>query len=185
MPMSIPDAPRQPKGWAVECRIAGEDPANGFLPATGRIEYLRVPAGPGVRWDAGVETGDEVTLYYDSMLAKLIVWAPDRTAALDRMDRALGELIVAGLPTNQGFHRRLIRDPAFRAGEVDIQFLDRRQDLLTPPEDGAMERVVAVAAALAEDEARRNRKPAIAPETSVGRWTEAGRRAGLRDGGER
>ena len=185
MPMSIPDEPRQPNGWSVECRITGEDPANGFLPVTGRIEYLRVPSGPGVRWDAGVETGDEVTLHYDSMIAKLIVWARDRTEALDRMERALGELIVAGLSTNQGFHRRLIRDPAFRAGEVDIQFLDRRQDLLTPADDGAMERVVAVAAALAEDEARRNRKPAIAPTATAGRWVEAGRRAGLREGGER
>jgi acetyl-CoA carboxylase biotin carboxylase subunit len=185
LPMSIPDGPRVPNGWAVECRITGEDPANGFLPVTGRIEYLRVPSGPGVRWDAGVETGDEVTLHYDSMIAKLIVWARDRAEALDRMDRALGELIVAGLPTNQGFHRRLVRDAAFRMGQVDIQFLDRRQDLLPPAEDGEMERVIAVAAALAEDEARRNRKPAIAPTAAASRWGEAGRRAGLRDGGAR
>ncbi len=164
----------------MECRIIGEDPANGFLPGTGRVTYLRVPGGPGVRWDAGVETGDEVSLYYDSMLAKLIVWAPDRLQALDRMDRALGELILAGVPTNQGFQRRLVRDPDFRAGRVDIQFLDRRPDLLAPPADEAMTRVIALAAALAEDDARRNRKPAVAPENGASRWAESARREALR-----
>ena len=180
LPMTVPDGLRAPNGWAIECRITGEDPANGFLPATGRITYLRAPGGPGVRWDAGVETGDEVTLYYDSMLAKLIVWAPDRPQALDRMDRALGELIIAGVPTNQGFQRRLVRDPAFRAGEVDIQFLERRPDLLPLPGDAALHRLVAVAAALAEDEARRARKPAVAPAPDGSRWAEAGRREGHR-----
>ncbi|HSE27285.1 MAG TPA: acetyl-CoA carboxylase biotin carboxylase subunit [Gemmatimonadales bacterium] len=180
LPMTVPDGPRVPRGWAVECRIIGEDPANGFLPGTGRITYLRAPGGPGVRWDAGVETGDEVTLYYDSMLAKLIVWAPDRAQALDRMDRALGELIVAGLPTNQGFQRRLVRDAEFRAGQVDIQFLDRRPDLLGTPDDEGMTRVIAVAAALAEDDARRSRKPAVAPVADGGRWAEAARREALR-----
>jgi acetyl-CoA carboxylase biotin carboxylase subunit len=180
LPMTVPDGPRAPNGWSVECRITGEDPANGFLPGTGRITFLRAPGGPGVRWDAGVETGDEVTLYYDSMLAKLIVWAPDRAQALDRMDRALGELIVAGLPTNQGFQRRLVRDAEFRAGQVDIQFLDRRADLLRTPDDEGMTRVLAVAAALAEDDARRSRKPAVAPVAGGGRWAETARREALR-----
>ena len=67
--------------------------------------YLRPPAGPGVRWDSGVEVGNEVTLYYDSMLAKLIVWAPDRAQAIARMARALDELVLVGVSTNQGFHR--------------------------------------------------------------------------------
>ncbi len=82
-PMRVPDRWLEPRGWAMECRITSEDPANGFLPSTGRIEYLRLPGGPGVRWDAGVESGDEVTLFYDSLLAKLIVWAPDRTQAIE------------------------------------------------------------------------------------------------------
>ena len=84
-PMRIHDGWLHPRGWALECRITSEDPSNGFLPSTGRIEYLRVPGGPGVRWDGGVEVGDAVTLYYDSMLAKLIVWAPDRAQAIRRM----------------------------------------------------------------------------------------------------
>src|SRR5262249_56491666 len=70
-----------PRGWAIECRITSEDPANGFLPSTGRISYLRLPSGPGVRWDGGIEVGSEVGLFYDPMLAKLIVHAPTREAA--------------------------------------------------------------------------------------------------------
>jgi acetyl-CoA carboxylase biotin carboxylase subunit len=78
-----------PRGWAIECRITSEDPANGFLPSTGRISYLHVPSGPGVRWDGGIESGSEIGLFYDPMLAKLIVHAPTRDAAVARMHRAL------------------------------------------------------------------------------------------------
>src|SRR3954449_8257443 len=114
--MTIPSGWLQPRGWAMECRITSEDPANGFLPSTGRIEFLRVPGGPGVRWDGGVEVGDEVSLFYDSvladdsvhgvaevslssdsLLAKLIVWAPTRAEAIDRMVRAQDELVIAGV----------------------------------------------------------------------------------------
>src|SRR3954467_5789333 len=71
-----------PRGWAIECRITSEDPSNGFLPSTGRVTYLHVPAGPGIRWDGGIEVGSSVGLFYDPMLAKLIVWAPTRDAAV-------------------------------------------------------------------------------------------------------
>jgi acetyl-CoA carboxylase, biotin carboxylase subunit len=180
--MRVPDRWLEPRGWALECRITSEDPANGFLPSTGRIEHLRVPSGPGVRWDAGVETGDEVTLFYDSLLGKLIVWAPDRAAALDRMARALDELVVEGVATNQGFHRRLMADAEFREGEIDIQFLDRRTDLL-PPSLGEAETVaLAVAAALAEHEGRAVRRPAVAGDgrPAVSHWLQRARLEGLR-----
>lgn len=78
-----------PRGWAIECRITSEDPSNGFLPSTGRIEYLHLPSGPGVRWDGGIEAGSVVGLHYDPMLAKLIVHAPTRDLAISRMRRAL------------------------------------------------------------------------------------------------
>jgi acetyl-CoA carboxylase biotin carboxylase subunit len=179
--MTVPPGPLAPNGWAIECRITSEDPGNAFLPATGRISYLHAPSGPGVRWDAGVGAGDEVTLYYDSLLAKLIVWGADRERAIVRMERALNELVLAGVPTNAGFHRRLLADPAFRRGDIDIQFLERRQDLVAPAlDDGAVERV-AVAAALAEDEARRSRKPVVAiGHDGASRWLQAGRAEGLR-----
>jgi acetyl-CoA carboxylase biotin carboxylase subunit len=170
-----------PRGWAIECRITSEDPQNNFLPATGRIDYLKAPAGPGVRWDSGVEIGDEVTLHYDSLLAKLIVWAPDRAQAVARMTRALEELILSGVATNQVFHRRLMADPAFQRGEIDIQFLERRADLLQPHHAETRTLDLAAAAALAEDEARRNRRPVVPGEAlSVGEWGRQARSDALR-----
>jgi len=180
-PMRVHAGWLTPRGWAIECRITSEDPANGFLPSTGRIAYLRIPGGPGVRWDGGVDIGDEVTLYYDSMLAKLIVWAPDRDQAIRRMRRALDELAILGVATNQGFHRRLLADAAFQAGDIDIQFLDRRPDLAQPQlTDGELNRL-AVAAALAEDEARRSRRPVVGDDDrGGGAWTARARREALR-----
>ena len=179
--MGVPTGWLQPRGWAIECRITSEDPAHGFLPSTGRIEYLRVPGGPGVRWDGGVETGDEVTLFYDSLLGKLIVWAPTRAAAIGRMRRALDELVLTGVATNQGFHRRLMADPAFQEGEIDIQFLDRRPDLIASRLAEAEAVELAVAVALAEDEARALRRPAVADGGHASRgWMERARLEGLR-----
>jgi acetyl-CoA carboxylase, biotin carboxylase subunit len=180
-PMRVAAGWLSPRGWAMECRITSEDPANGFLPSTGRIEYLRVPGGPGVRWDAGIDVGDEVTLYYDSMLAKLIVWAADRPQAIARMRRALDELAVVGVATNQAFHRRLLADRAFQAGELDIQFLERRPDLARPAPSNEDLLPLVVAAALAEDDARRHRQPAVAGDDhgSEG-WARAARLEPLR-----
>jgi acetyl-CoA carboxylase, biotin carboxylase subunit len=180
-PMRVPTRWLEPRGWALECRITSEDPANGFLPSTGRVEQLRVPGGPGVRWDAGVEPGDEVTLFYDSLLAKLIVWAPDRAQAIDRMARALDELVVEGVGTNQGFHRRLMADPEFRAGDIDIQFLERRPGLLTPALTDEEVVALAAAAALAEDESRALRRPAVSNgDHGSLQWLHHARLEGLR-----
>ena len=180
-PMRVHGGWMHPRGWAIECRITSEDPANGFLPSTGRIEHLRVPGGPGVRWDAGVDIGDEVTLHYDSLLAKLIVWAPDRAQAITRMRRALTELAIVGVATNQGFHRRLLADSAFQDGDIDIQFLDRRPELAhSAPSADEITRL-AVAAALAEDEARHSRRPAAADDGRVSdAWGRQARLEGLR-----
>jgi acetyl/propionyl-CoA carboxylase alpha subunit len=170
-----------PRGWAMECRITSEDPATGFLPTTGTISWLRPPAGPGVRWDAGVEAGSTVTLFYDSMLAKLIVWAPTRDQAIARMRRALDELVLLGVGTNQHFHARLFADPAFVSGDIDIQLLDRRPDLLEATLDDRDAVRLAMAAALAEDEDRR-RKRAPSGNTINGtesEWARLSRRDAL------
>jgi acetyl-CoA carboxylase biotin carboxylase subunit len=138
-----------PRGWAIECRITSEDPDNGFLPSTGRIDHLRLPSGPGVRWDGGIEIGSEVGLHYDPMLAKLIVWAPDREQAVSRMHRALLELTVHGVETSRDFHLRVMEDDEFRRGAIEIQWLERRLPSLVrtiPPDDGV--RAAAIAAAL-------------------------------------
>lgn len=141
----------KPRGWAMECRITSEDTAHGFLPSTGRIEYLHIPSGPGVRWDGGIETGSEVGLHYDPLLAKLIVWAATRELAIERMHRALLELTIDGIETSRDFHLRLMEDGEFRRGEIEIQWLERRLASLVdvkPPTEVA-DAAVVVAALLA------------------------------------
>jgi acetyl-CoA carboxylase biotin carboxylase subunit len=138
-----------PNGWAIECRITSEDPASGFLPSTGLITHLRVPTGPGVRWDGGIEAGTSVGLHYDPLLAKLIVWAPTRDAAIARMRRALRELVIDGVVTSRELHLRILADPEFAAGAFDIHWLERRLPSLTAPAISAEEeRVLAISAAL-------------------------------------
>ncbi len=176
LPMTVKPGPLSPRGWAIECRITSEDPRNGFLPSTGRIEYLRAPSGPGVRWDSGFEAGDEVTLFYDSMIAKLIVHGPDRASAIKRMRRALDELIVAGIATNQSFHARLLADEAFGKGDVDIQFLDRRPDLATAPLDPERQLPLIIAAALLENERRHNLRSVVSDQDGApSAWLRVGR----------
>jgi acetyl-CoA carboxylase biotin carboxylase subunit len=155
----VPFAPRiEPRGCAIECRITSEDAANGFLPSTGRISYLHVPGGPGVRWDSGVEAGSEVGLFYDPMLAKLIVWAESRAQAVRRMHRALLELTVEGIETSREFHLRVMEDREFREGAIDIQWLERRlPSLLSVPPGPSELRAAAIAAALIADAERMGR----------------------------
>ena len=145
-------------GHAIECRITSEDPFNSFLPSTGRIQLLDVPTGPGVRWDGGITPGYEVGLFYDPMLAKLIVHAPTRQDAIGRMRRALGELRVVGVDTSVPFHLRVMDEPDFRAGELDILYLDKHEDeLLNHAPDEEQIRTIALAAALLADEQRTRR----------------------------
>jgi acetyl-CoA/propionyl-CoA carboxylase, biotin carboxylase, biotin carboxyl carrier protein len=118
-------------GHAVEVRLYAEDAEGGFLPATGRIEALRWPTGDGIRVDAGVDQGDEVSGRFDPMLAKLVAWGSDRPAALERLARALDETIVLGIVTNLRFLRWLIRHPAVTRGEARIDTLER----IWPPDD--------------------------------------------------
>jgi acetyl-CoA carboxylase, biotin carboxylase subunit len=172
----------EPQGWAIECRITSEDASNGFLPSTGRITYLRPPAGPGVRWDAGIETGSEVGLFYDPMLAKLIVWGPTRMAAIERMQRALGELVIDGVETSRDFHLRVLADAEFRRGAIDIHWLERRlPTLVGAPAPGDAIALAALAAALlAQRDATRPAAPTTAPVESASAWARVGRLEGLR-----
>ncbi|MBT9283288.1 MAG: acetyl-CoA carboxylase biotin carboxylase subunit [Hydrogenibacillus schlegelii] len=116
------------RGHAIECRINAEDPDRDFMPTPGRIERLWLPGGFGVRVDTGLVPGATVPPYYDSMIAKLIVWAPTREEAIRRMRRALDEMVVEGpgVKTTIPLHRALMDDPQFVAGDVDTRFLERR-----------------------------------------------------------
>jgi acetyl-CoA carboxylase biotin carboxylase subunit len=144
-------------GHALECRITAEDPGRGFLPSTGRVRRLEVPQGPGVRWDGGIAEGFEVGLHYDPLLAKLIVHAPDRAAAIARMARALDELVVDGVETSAAWHRRVMDEPDFRAGRLTIRYVDDHPELAGESADEELVRAAAVAGALLEEEHRRRR----------------------------
>ena len=114
-----------PRGHAIECRVYAEDPSNGFLPAIGPVLKAVEPRGPGVRVDTGIETGDEVTLHYDPMIAKVIVHAETRAEAIRRMDRALSQYVILGLTTNIAFLRDVLAHPVFQRGEATTAFVER------------------------------------------------------------
>ena len=117
-------------GHAIECRINAENPKKGFLPSPGRITALNLPGGPGVRIDSAAYQGCEISPYYDSMIAKLIVHAHNRDAAIRKMKSALAEFLVEGVDTNIDYHLAILRDEAFVEGRIDNSYLDRRKDLL-------------------------------------------------------
>jgi acetyl-CoA carboxylase biotin carboxylase subunit len=174
-----------PRGWAIECRITSEDPANGFLPSTGTISYLHLPAGPGVRWDGGIEAGSEIGLFYDPMIGKLIAYAPTRDEAIGRMQRALDELTIVGIESSRDFHLRVLGDAEFRRGAIDIQWLERRlPELLAIQPPVELARAAVIAAALIADRRRSNATMrATSPRNegdSDGAWTRLGRREALR-----
>ena len=172
-----------PRGWAIECRITSEDSYNGFLPSTGEITYMHVPSGPGVRWDGGVEAGSNVGLFYDPMIGKLIVWADNRSAAVERMHRALKELTICGLETSRDFHLRMMENTEFREGAIDIQWLERTLPAITatkPPRN--TQRLAMVAAALLAERARSTPKRAGQREAAHqdDAWTKVARLESLR-----
>lgn len=112
------------RGHSIECRINAEDPEK-FIPCPGRITYLNLPGGPGVRVDTAIYPGYEVTPHYDSLIAKLIVHSEDRLEAISRMTRALGEFYLEGVKTTIPFHLQVLSNPEFIRGEFSTDFLDR------------------------------------------------------------
>jgi acetyl-CoA carboxylase biotin carboxylase subunit len=176
----------QPRGHAIEVRLYAEDPWQRFAPSPGRIELLRWPEGPGIRNDAGVYEGSEVSIHYDPMLAKLIVWAADRPRALDRLGRALAELRVEGIRTTKPLFQALLADPDFRAGNLDIAMLDRKLAAgeLRPPQPLDGQGDLPLIAAALEHYERAQRTVAGSPSAPGlrSRWAAAARREALRGG---
>ncbi|MEQ8971078.1 MAG: acetyl-CoA carboxylase biotin carboxylase subunit [Coleofasciculus sp. C1-SOL-03] len=113
------------KGHAIECRINAEDPDRNFRPQPGRISGYLPPGGPGVRMDSHVYTDYEIPPYYDSLIGKLIVWAPNRDAAIRRMKRALRECAITGVATTLSFHQKILETPAFLSGDVYTNFIEQ------------------------------------------------------------
>jgi 3-methylcrotonyl-CoA carboxylase alpha subunit len=142
-------------GHAIEVRLCAENPSNNFLPETGRIGVLREPAEIDeiVRLDTGVRQGDEVSVYYDPMIAKLVAWGSDRDEAARRMQEALAETEILGVTTNLAFLERVVKHPAFLAGETDTAFIERhRADLLPVAGAAPAQALVAAAARVFVDE---------------------------------
>jgi acetyl-CoA carboxylase biotin carboxylase subunit len=163
------------RGAAMECRVYAEDPANNFFPSPGVIEQLAEPSGPGVRVDSGIYQGWNVPLDYDPMLSKLIVWADTRERAIERMLRALGEYHVGGIRTNIGLFEAILRDEAFRAGDLHTGYLDELLRGGATAAKAAPEELPAIAALVAAEvskSARPGRTPAVAAGT---RWVTQGR----------
>ncbi len=142
---ATPDMTR--RGYAIEARLYAEDPAHDYLPSVGRIAHLRwAQASPGVRQDTGVEAGDEVSSYYDPMLGKIIAWGESRTAAIDLLRRALGEIEIVGVATNRALLFSVLGDAEFRFGAVATNFLGVRHDHLRFGEERASAPDMALAA---------------------------------------
>ena len=126
LPAAWLDGTAAPHGHSIEVRLYAEDPYRNFAPSPGVIQALRWPEGPGVRNDAGAFEGSEVSIHYDPMIAKLIVWGRGRGQAIRRLDRALAELRVEGIQTSAPLFRQILADDNFQAGRLDIGMLDRK-----------------------------------------------------------
>ncbi|MEO5989482.1 MAG: acetyl-CoA carboxylase biotin carboxylase subunit [Candidatus Eisenbacteria bacterium] len=154
LPLSFGDDTPTPRGWSMEARIIAEDPARNFMPSVGRIERVRFPQGPGVRNDAGVYRGYEVPVFYDSLLSKLVTWAPDREQCRRRMLRALDEFVLEGPHHNIAFHGWLLSHPEFAKGNLSTRFLEEhfKPGMLQPGPE--VTNAALLAAALHEREER-------------------------------
>jgi 3-methylcrotonyl-CoA carboxylase alpha subunit len=175
----------QGRGHALECRVYAEDPAQGYLPSIGTILLAVEPRGPGVRVDAGFESGDSVSQYYDALLAKVIVAGAERPEAMARMEAALAQTVVLGLTTNVAFLRAILAHPGFRAGTATNQFIAQHFSEWQPPA-GPMPDDVLIAAALGEALAARGPSSAVPalPEAEAGDSFNPWRQAdGFRLGG--
>jgi acetyl-CoA carboxylase biotin carboxylase subunit len=175
-PLTIEQSGLTWRGSSIECRIYAEDPDRHFMPSPGKITYLNMPSGPGIRLDSGVYSGWTVPIDYDPLLAKLAVWAPTREAAIERMRRALHETAIEGIRTNVGFFAEILADEYFRAGNLSTAFLDeffKRRHVRSEP-DLEMEAVAVMIAALQVPQS-----PPSPPATRSA-WLTSGRQEILR-----
>ena len=159
------------EGASIECRICAEDPGTGFSPAVGDLLLVHPPEGEGVRWDSGIATGQTVTTAFDPMLAKLIVHAETREAAIGRAREALSETVILGCTTNLAYLERVLAHADFGAGRVDTDFLATHRDALARDPVDADEKAAILAAAALSNRDFRNRVEAVPePHASMGPW---------------
>jgi acetyl-CoA carboxylase biotin carboxylase subunit len=175
------------KGHAIECRIYAEDPHNGFLPSSGKILYFKEPQGPGVRHDCGIYSGWDVPIYYDPILAKLIVWAENRESACQRMIKALDDYVILGVQTSIRFLRDLIGHPQFCKGETITSFIqDHFADWTGEKDSEEMQTLALLAAAFDSMQeissgrgSQTEKKEVYSPWLSLGKWRLGGKKSGI------
>ena len=175
-PLSIGQDAVAHHGAAIECRLYAEDPASDDLPATGTVVAWRAPRAPGLRVDSGVRAGSEIGIHYDPMLAKLIAHAPTRDEAIQKLARALDELVVFGVTTNRELLASILRHPAFRAGTIDTHFLDEHGAEVRPdpPAKDALEWAACALTALSHERRRASRRvlPTLEPGYRSNRFAD-------------
>lgn len=166
-------------GWAIECRILAEDPFRNFAPSVGCVTQVHEPAGPGIRVESGIYPGFDISLYYDSLISKLIAWGETRGEALLRMRRALEEYRIMGVKTNIPYLQQILDSPSFQGGQIDTEFLNRH--CLPAEEERSSELLAVVVAAtvLAHRQKQHQRRaPAVVVRNTsqaddwkrIGRW---------------
>ncbi|MEW5806931.1 MAG: acetyl-CoA carboxylase biotin carboxylase subunit [Acidobacteriota bacterium] len=165
------------RGSAIECRIYAEDSEHAFMPSPGKVEFIRAPGGPGVRDDSGIYPGYTVPVYYDPLIAKLVVWGKDRNEALQRMRRALDEYSIQGIKTTIPFHRKVLKHKDFIAGEFDTSFVEKLNSFMLPAE--GIHEIAIIGAAIAALE--RRRPVSIQREAAASRWKIDGRSKALKN----
>jgi acetyl-CoA carboxylase biotin carboxylase subunit len=172
------------RGSAIECRIYAEDPDNNFLPSIGIVHSYREPSGPGVRVDSGLYEGSEISLYYDPLISKLLVWGKDRDEAIQRMKRALNEYNILGVATTIPFHLKVMDHPKFQRGEIHTHFIEEEfgKQTYTAGEDKDEHlKAAAVFSALLDYQERKKTKPLPAKTKSKeSSWKIEGRKMGMR-----
>ena len=164
------------KGHAIECRIYAEDPENNFLPSLGIIHFVQEPTGPWVRTDSGLFSGIEVSMYYDPILSKLIVWGQDRSDAIQRMRNALESYIILGIKTQIPILKAVIEHPEFIRGNTKTTFLKDYFSNWKMPEldQNEISKVLAIAAihemGYSKKETRIEKQSRITPWNTIGQW---------------
>ncbi len=165
-------------GAAIECRITAEDPDNDFMPAVGKeITELVEPGGPGVRVESGIFAGLHIPIFYDPLIAKLLVWAPTREEAIARMRRALAEYKIGGIKTIIPFHQRVMENPYFIKGEYDTSFVEKMYSARSEKKNHD---IAAIAAVIAQTISKEKRIARPQKEGTYNLWKLVGRRMAMR-----
>jgi acetyl-CoA carboxylase biotin carboxylase subunit len=172
------------RGHSIECRIYAEDPHQDFLPSSGKVLFLKEPVGPGVRHDCGIYSGCEVPIYYDPILAKVIVWAENREIACRRMINALDDYVVLGIKTTIHFLKEVISHPQFKAGKTTTSFIkmyfDGRKGKKKTDENLKLALIASAFDSLDKTHVRRagetEEKEVFSPWLTLGKWRLGGRK---------